>query len=75
MNKNQTPITFNWRALGAHLAKLSSDEQFAFFCGFADEMNRYPSDYARDKQLTHIRKAGMTLQQKEVYRVLAVAGD
>jgi len=67
-------IEIDWEILGARLARLSTDEQIPFFRGFANEMNKYPTHYEKEMQLTYIREGmngdGMTKEQKEVYEYL-----
>lgn len=73
MNKELGCIDINWESLGALLANLSDTEQAPFFKAFAREMNKYPSTYQRDMQLTYIRehdKYGLTKDEQEVYDYL-----
>jgi len=72
MNKNIDAIEFNWEALGAVLASLSTDEQVPFFKGFADEMNKYPTHFAKESQLVAIvdTYGKFTEEQKHVYATM-----
>ena len=65
MNKNLRLINLNWRALGAELAELTSEEQGEFFRGFTDEMNSYSTAYAKGMQLSSI-SSELTKEQREV---------
>lgn len=74
MDRNIEVMNINWEAFGASLARMSTNEQRPFFIGFANEMNKYPTEYQRDMQLAHIRM-GMdsdpfTEKQAEVFRHL-----
>ena len=40
-------ISIKWDFLGAKLAALSDDEQALFFRGFAFELSKYETQYAR----------------------------
>lgn len=78
MNKGLECIEINWESLGALLANLSDVEQAPFFKAFAREMNKYPSTYQRDMQLTYIRdhdKYGLTKEEQEVYEYLYYPKD
>lgn len=81
MNKSLEVININWRVLGAQLARMSDDEQYEFFSGFADEMNKYETFHQRDMQLCYIReydrdgKKPFTVRQKEVFDGLGGASD
>jgi hypothetical protein len=81
MNNELKSVQFNWRSLGAYLARLSDNEQYEFFQGFADEMNEYDTTHQRDTQLCYIReydrnyKKPFTKKQKEVFDQLGGADD
>ncbi len=71
-------ITIRWELLGARLAALTSDEQAAFFNGFAAELDHYDSRYKAELQLGFVNselttKARATL--KDLLPMLWVQSD
>ena len=49
-------ISIKWDFLGAKLAALSDDEQALFFKGFAFELSKYETQYAREAQMLAIQR-------------------
>jgi hypothetical protein len=66
MNKSLEIININWKIMGATLACLSDEEQGDFFMGFADEINKYPTQHQRDLQLSYASDK-FSDKQKDVY--------
>ena len=57
-------VKIEWDLLGAKLATLSDVEQGKFFKGFAFELARYESQYARELQMFAIQKKLNLKEQK-----------
>ncbi len=51
---NIQAVNFNWKLLGARLAKLSNDEQSSFFSGFALELKSFETHIARETQILSV---------------------
>jgi hypothetical protein len=77
MNADLKALNIKWDVLGAQLANLSDEEQRAFLRGFAQEMNKYPTEYQRDLQLAaimmgneHQKQKPFTNKEREVFQYL-----
>jgi hypothetical protein len=71
VNKELDVIYINYQALGAKLARLSTDEQVPFFKGFISEMLKYDSHFAMENQLLMISDYGkFNKKEKEIFLTL-----
>ena len=63
-------ISIKWDFLGAKLATLSGEEQALFFKGFAFELSKYETQYAREAQMFAIQRKLSGESQKTLEETL-----